>query len=537
MKKITLNSSCFFNITSLFLVIINNFPFLEFILNKNGIIFTISMSISLFLIFRILLEFFFNSKFKARIFFLFFININCIVLFFANKYKVSIHPVIIETTFATDMKEVQNIFDFKTLFIYLLFFAFLPNILFFKSEVTFQNSNKNIISIILHKIRRTIIYLFILLLTILPFYSKYKFLLSSTAGIIYSITPLNYIYSIGMITKEIIKKEKKMQSFPKPNLLNFWKETKNKTVFVFVIGESARLKNFSLAGYERETNPFLRKRGDLFFFEDTTSCGTATIISVPCMLSHLKEEEFIKKEKDYDSMFTFLEKLNFDTLWIDNNSHNTYKLINKTKENFIFIDQSICGNKFRCQDEEMIRFMNEKIENSKSNKIFIILHQYGSHGPDYFNRYLPEFEKFKPTCKNVDIEKCKKNELINTYDNSIIYTDYFLNKVINVLNEKKINSFLLYSSDHGESLGENGKFMHGSIEEEDLVFQKKVPMLIWFSNQFKKEFKINTDCFKKKLKYKTSHDNIFHTFYRILKIEKNELYQEELDLFRNCIKD
>ncbi len=179
----------------------------------------------------------------------------------------------------------------------------------------------------------------------------------------------------------------------------------------------------------------------------------------------------------------------------------------------------------------MLTNIQAYIDAHQVGDIFIVLHQMGNHGPAYYKRYPPAFEKYTPTCKSNQLENCSQEEIDNAYDNAILYTDYFLSKVIQILknNNEKFESALFYVSDHGESLGEHGVYLHGMPNFIAPDEQQRVPALMWFGSNFK-EKKIESLPAKKDIQY--SHDNIFHTILGLMEVETS-IYDKNLDIIHS----
>jgi glucan phosphoethanolaminetransferase (alkaline phosphatase superfamily) len=152
-------------------------------------------------------------------------------------------------------------------------------------------------------------------------------------------------------------------------------------------------------------------------------------------------------------------------------------------------------------------------------KKFLVLHTTGSHW-NYGARYPEEFAKFKPTIADTikrDAASCDEHERLNSYDNSILYTDFFLSSVINILKNKK--AFMIYASDHGESLGECGRLTHGA--DDYVEEQRIVPFIVWFSDSYKSSYPDKWKAVKSLEKKEISHDYIFHTILDCLNIESD----------------
>ncbi len=305
-------------------------------------------------------------------------------------------------------------------------------------------------------------------------------------------------------------------------------------VFILVVGETARAANFSLNGYPRETNPLLAKE-NVIAFQDVYSCGTATATSVPCMFSNMTRKNFHADDAKYtENLMDLLQQTGFDVLWLENDD-GCKEVCNRvpTRKVYKSNDPRYCDGQ-SCFDEIMLDNLEEYIANVKKDT-FIVLHTIGSHGPTYYKRYPDIFRKFTPTCDTADIQNCTRQEITNTYDNTILYTDHVVSKAIGILKKfPHLESGLLYISDHGESLGENNIYLHGlpyAIAPEE---QKKVPMILWMSDTMKKLDHLDYGCISQQAKDNTwSHDNLFHTLLALMEIKSNT-YDKALDIFDTC---
>jgi lipid A ethanolaminephosphotransferase len=268
---------------------------------------------------------------------------------------------------------------------------------------------------------------------------------------------------------------------------------------------------------------------DIVNFSQVSSCGTSTAVSVPCMLSVFTKDTYsYKKELRTQNIMDILHRANINILWRDNNSNWQELLENGTYEDFKNPKiNTVCD--IECRDEGMLKGLDEYIDNTDQD-IFIVLHQMGNHGPAYYKRYPKKFEKFKPVCTSKQLEQCTKQSISNAYDNAIVYTDYFLSKVIKFLKKKdnqNIQTAMIYLSDHGESLGEGGVYLHGLPYFMAPKNQTHVPMIMWFSNSFKQI--INIDKIKKNSNKQYSQDNLFHTILSIMQI-KTSIYDKNMDM-------
>lgn len=298
---------------------------------------------------------------------------------------------------------------------------------------------------------------------------------------------------------------------------------------ILVVGETARADHFSLNGYAQKTNPLLEKE-QVVSLHNFTSCGTSTAVSVPCMFSGLGRESYSEaKFNASENLLDVLHHGGVNVLWRDNNSDSKGVAIRLDYQDYKDAKtNTICD--IECRDEGMLVGLQSYIDQHKTGDITIVLHQMGSHGPAYYNRYPKAFEIFTPTCQTNLLEKCSVTEINNTFDNTIAYTDYFLSKVIATLkpNAKTFQTSMVYMSDHGESLGENGVYLHGAPYFAAPAAQTHPAAIIWLGEGFKS---ISFDALKAKADTPFSHDNLFSTMLGLNKIETS-LYNQKMDILK-----
>lgn len=298
---------------------------------------------------------------------------------------------------------------------------------------------------------------------------------------------------------------------------------------IFVLGETARSDRFSLNGYSRETNPYLKKE-EVISFTDVHSCGTSTATSVPCMFSVFGRDAFDHESAaGSENLVDVLVRTGrINVLWRDNNSDSKGVALRVPFEDFKSPNlNTICD--VECRDEGMLVGLQEYIDKQNSGDVFIVLHQMGNHGPAYYKRYPEHFEIFKPSCKSNDLGVCTTEEINNAYDNAIAYTDYFLSKVVRLLknNNNRFETVMFYVSDHGESLGEKGLYLHGLPYSIAPIEQRKVPLIMWFGDSIKDDINISKVKAKKATRY--THDNVFHSILRLMEIE-TDIYDPQKDI-------
>jgi len=299
---------------------------------------------------------------------------------------------------------------------------------------------------------------------------------------------------------------------------------------ILVVGETARADRFSLNGYARDTNPQLRRR-NVVSFTEFWACGTSTAVSVPCMFLLDGESKDASAIKTQENLLDILQRSGVNVLWRDNNSDSKGVASRVTHEDFRSSTLNpLCD--VECRDEGMLEGLQDYIDAHPKGDILLVLHQMGNHGPAYFRRYPPEFERFSPACKSSDLNQCSREEIGNAYDNAILYTDYFLAKAIDLLqrNDSRFETALFYVSDHGESLGENGLHLHGLPKAIAPDTQLRVPAVMWFGSNF---HAVTPSALRAKINARLSHDNVLHTVLGLFEIE-TKVYRASMDMLNEA---
>jgi lipid A ethanolaminephosphotransferase len=316
-------------------------------------------------------------------------------------------------------------------------------------------------------------------------------------------------YTVNSARYQIHQYQQNKKEIPLPNATITDDE---KAVVVLVIGESARSMNFSLCGYEKNTNPLLSETPNLVAFK-INSETTYTTASVKCILEHTKTSDL------YEILPNYLYRNGVDVVWRSSNWGEPPIHIEdyqKQKQLAEGCEGERCG-----YDEILLKGLKERILASEKDKILIILHTSTSHGPQYSKKYPPEFEVFKPVCNSVELSNCSHEELINAYDNTIVYTDYILHKIIENLQElKEYKSTMIFVSDHGESLGEKNLYMHGVPRSIAPKEQYEIPFIVWLSDS-SKQIKPNIEV---------SQFSVFHSVMNFLSVQSS-IYEENKNIF------
>ncbi|MBE7939608.1 MULTISPECIES: phosphoethanolamine--lipid A transferase [Ramlibacter] len=303
---------------------------------------------------------------------------------------------------------------------------------------------------------------------------------------------------------------------------------------VMVVGETARAQNFSLNGYPRDTNPELARRG-VVDFPQATACGTSTEVSLPCMFSpwgrrHYDEDAILSHE----SVLNVLARTGVHVLWRDNQSGCKGVCEGLPQEATSRLDLPGVCRDGQCLDEALLHGLDAMARDASGNTL-VVLHMLGNHGPAYFKRYPPAFRRFTPACETEDLRRCDPAQILNAYDNAILYTDSVLGRLVDLLQAASAthDSAMLYVSDHGESLGENGLYLHGLPWAIAPDTQTHVPFIFWASQHFAAGRRLDMDCLRARARQPVSHDNLFHSLLGLFDV-KTRAYEPGLDIFGGC---
>lgn len=514
-------------ITSFLYTIFYNFTFfsktiLVYPLTLGNISFLISLSVILILAINIFLN---TLRIKAVIkpFLISLFIFSSMTAFVMDSYKIVVDESMFRNIFHTSSNEAFDLLS-PQFFGYLFFLGIIPSIWVAKLKIEFQSFKKELFA----RLSSILSSALIILLLVFIFSKNYASFLREQKPLRYYTNPTYYIYSFGKFVDSAINEGKsKFQAIglnAKIGPMDIDRE-----LIILVVGETARSDRFSLNGYRKKTNPLLEKE-NVISFANMTSCGTSTAISVPCIFSNFGRNDFTNKKAI--STGNLLDVLNntrrVNILWRDNNSNSKGVADRLTYEDYKSAPtNTICNPE--CRDVGMLKGLQGYIDSKKSGDILIVLHQMGNHGPAYYKRYPSEFEIFKPVCKTSELEKCTNEEISNAYDNAILYTDYFLSNVIQLL-KKNSNTFetgMFYISDHGESLGEKGVYLHGLPYFMAPDEQKKVASLMWFGGELAQE--IDYIKLRKRITEPYTHDYVFHTLLGLMEVDTN-LYKKDLDI-------
>lgn len=451
-------------------------------------------------------------------------------VYFVSRYHVYLDPSMLRNVLATDVHEASDLMTWALL-PHLLLYAVLPIAFIYRCQLHLDPPGKA-------ALRRGAALLLALLTSagaIMVIYQDLASMMRNNKELRYLITPGNFLYSMTRIahgTTQIVKGPR-LAVGSDAMLGGNWKEHKKPVLLVFVLGETVRAANWGLSGYARQTTPELAAEG-VTNFASVTSCGSNTEVSLPCIFSQQGRRHYDETRiRNSETLLDVVARTGLKVTWIDNQSgcKGVCDGVGETRPNLAALP-SLCDGE-RCFDEALLKTL-EQLVASHSESRFVVMHPMGNHGPAYYKRYPEAFKRFTPACENSDLAQCSREEIVNAYDNAIAYTDHVLAETIRFLKKQKTHdAALIYVSDHGESLGENGLFLHGipyAIAPDE---QLKVPMVMWLGEGYARRFSLDTACVNKRAALPAEHDNLFHTVLGMLDI-KTTAYSAEMDLSAAC---
>lgn len=450
--------------------------------------------------------------------------------YFMSQYGVMLDEGMLGNILETDRAEAMELISAR-LFLTVVLLGAVPGVLIWRLLPAGQRWSR----ILAEKAAVVGVTLLVLAVTVTPFYKDYASLARNHREIRHLLNPINYLQSVYVLAANGLSTPAVAMSVGEDARKGVrWAGLTHKTLTVLVIGETARADNFSLGGYQRNTNPRLANV-PVTYFSNVEACGTATRVSLPCMFSDLNRSNYSKSAAKYrEGLLDVIQHAGIRTLWLDNNAGCKGVCSQATTRQITASDVSGRCVDGECFDEVLLDELRKEIGAIEEDTV-IVLHQNGSHGPSYYRRYPEKFRKFTPDCRSDEFSDCTREEIINSYDNTIYYTDYFLGQIVDLLEKAsdKLDTAMLYVSDHGESLGEYGLYLHGTPYFVAPEYQTHVPMLSWMSSAYQHEFGIDRDCLDHRHAVQLSHDHLFHSVLGLMNISTS-VYDSELDLFAAC---
>jgi lipid A ethanolaminephosphotransferase len=453
--------------------------------------------------------------------------------YYMNKYTVFFNTEMVRNVLKTDVKEASELLS-PGMLIHLLLFAALPIVFVWRLPLRYRPWKRALLVRIAYIVGALLIAAGAIMLVFQDFSS----LMRNHKEVRFLITPSNYLISAAKVFgADSSESGPRIPISADARLQASWAKRDKPMLFVLVVGETNRAANWGLNGYEHQTTPELAQL-DVLNFKRAQSCGTNTEVSVPCMFSPYGRHDYDEKEiRRHESFLHIIEHAGIKTLWRDNQAGCKGVCDGLEQQRLDDSKDAELCNGDRCLDEILLKGLDAEVRKAKNGNIFVVLHQLGNHGPAYYQRYPASLRRFTPTCDTSDLSKCSREQIVNSYDNAVLYTDHFLAKTIAFLKseQKDYDTAMWYMSDHGESLGENGIYLHGlpySIAPKE---QTSIPMVMWFSDGFLSSFHLNKDCLTKQADSPVSHDNLMHTVLGMLQID-SKYYNKTFDLTAECRK-
>jgi lipid A ethanolaminephosphotransferase len=455
-----------------------------------------------------------------------------------QSYGIFLDPSMLRNVLRTDAAEARELLT-PTLALHLLLYAGLPMLLLWRLRLSALPWPKALL-------RRLLFAAALLLLGTALLWSIFQPLSSwmrHQKDARYLVTPANLAWSAASAwrsQREVAKQPRQPIGLDaKPGAS--WAARQRPVVVLFVVGETTRDANWGLSGYARQTTPQLSSL-NVASLAGMRACGTNTEVSLPCMFAPVGRRDYDEKRiRSQESLLQVVQRAGVAVHWRDNQSgckgvcdglagdsvgpHNA---------------PGLCADG-RCLDEGLVRDLDARLRAAEGSNLWL-LHMLGSHGPSYFRRYPNAFAKFQPDCRHDDLQRCSVEQIVNAFDNSVLYTDHVLASAIRQLQaqQDRVDSLLIFVSDHGESLGERGLFLHGMPYPIAPEEQKRVPLVLWASPGFEAAVGLRHGCLAQQLAAKpagsAAHDHLFHSLLTLLDVHTG-LYEAPWDLFQACRAD
>lgn len=459
------------------------------------------------------------------------VMISAVVSYSMYSYGIIFDSSMIQNLFETNYGEASSYLNLS-LITWVTLMGLLPAVVIHRTRV----EHKPVFRELFHKAGGIILALIVIGLVALGFSADYAAFGRTNSSLKRLIIPTQYLSSTyHYLDRNVFSTPPVYQTLGRDAEL-LASDNGKPELMVLILGETARAQNFQWNDYPRETNKFTQNE-DLITFQNVSSCGTATAVSVPCMFSRMSKSDFESRKAQYqDNLVDLFVHAGINVLWLENDGG--CKGVCQNVETWKYgpaTDSQYCEGEF-CDDRILLEAMDDAITQVSGKDALIVLHLNGSHGPTYFERYGEEFRNFVPDCQRSDIQNCSSEELVNTYDNTLLHTDYVIAQAISRLKELSSDwdPRLVYISDHGESLGEKGFYLHGMPYAIAPDEQTRIPWMLWLSESVKEQQQIKPECVSEAAKEgQFSHDNFFDSILGLMTI-RTDLYLPELDVLAGC---
>ena len=457
------------------------------------------------------------------------------VSYFVGAYSVTLDPSMMRNVLYTQPAEARELLNLNMVW-HLALYAGLPLLLLTRVRVVRQPWRQALA-------RRVVLLIGTGLAALLLIWSVFQpvsSLMRNQRELRYLITPANLLWSTGAglaaDARGAAKPREAIGLDARPGAS--WAQRSRPMVVVLVVGETARAADWGLNGYARQTTPELAQAG-VVNFTDVSSCGTDTETSLPCMFAPIGRRQYDgARIRGQESLLHVLSRAGVKTDWRDNQS-GCKGVCDGLPTQTIDVGSlpGLCSGG-RCLDEALTQDLAARLKQASGTQLWV-LHMLGNHGPSYFRRYPPGFARHQPDCRDDDLHRCTTEQVVNAYDNALLYTDHVLASTLRTLKaaSAEVDTALLYVSDHGESLGEHGLYLHGMPWALAPEVQKRVPMVWWNSKGFDRASGLPEGCLMASMagqaQQPVSHDHLFHTLLGALDVG-TALHEPSLDLTQPC---
>ena len=457
--------------------------------------------------------------------------------YFMSSYGIVIDPSMLTNVVQTDMGEAMDLLSWP-LVVTLALGAVLPGIWWWRQPVRTVGTGR----LLAQQLGTGLLGLVVAIAMLWISFQDVASLMRNHKTLRYMINPFNSVYAVARVS---VGRAAQAQQVLQPTGMDAHLTAPGNSVdtsplIVLVVGETARAANFGLGGYTRDTTPLLKQlqsEGDLVYFSNVSSCGTNTQTSVPCMFSPQGRETFDGGDTHQENLLDVLQRAGLAVLWLDNQSGCKGvcdRVPHADTRNLNLPDTCPDGE---CFDEAMLRALPDELARldpeRRARGTVVVMHQMGSHGPAYYKRSPPAMKLFQPECTSNALQECPPEQLQNAYDNSLRNTDHLLAETVRWLQTLQRPTALVYVSDHGESLGEKGLYLHGMPYRMAPTEQTHVPMLAWASKSLQQTQGLRLECLKGQAAQPWSHDNLFHTMLGLARVGTTAL-DGKLDMLAPC---
>ncbi|MCO4088096.1 MAG: phosphoethanolamine--lipid A transferase [Limnohabitans sp.] len=460
--------------------------------------------------------------------------------YFMAAYGVVIDPSMMANTVQTDVREVRDLLS-GSMGLVLLLGVVLPGVWWWRQPVQQWPAMR----LLGRQLGLALLALVLMMVVIWASFQDLASTMRNHKSLRYMVNPFNTVYASGrLLVGQTTQARMSLQPIGEDAAVVSSGAAGAPPLIVLVVGETVRAANFGLAGYARDTTPQLRQlqtSGELTYFSNVRSCGTNTQVSVPCMFSHLGREAQAKNDIPYENLLDVLQRAGMQVLWLDNQSG--CKGVCDRVPNFSTLtlkDPKLCPDG-ECFDEIMLRVLPERLAELEKTRpagkaqvgTVVVLHQMGNHGPAYYKRTPADMKLYQPECRTNVLQDCPAQDIVNAYDNAVHYTDHFLGQTVRWLKTQPRPTAMLYVSDHGESLGEKGLYLHGMPYMMAPQEQTHVPMALWMSKSLQTQRGWDGACLQKQSIQALSHDHYFHSVLSLAQV-KTRWQKTELDFLAAC---